>query len=115
MYIELKRHKVFEILKSKSVQWDDFARELRIPDNFRDGLSCSNLSFDKKLEEILKKWMESKSRPVSWSTLLDVLEKLEMRDLMREVQELLELSKAESRDFHPTAGKCMLGRIIYCT
>ena len=36
------------------------------------------------------------------------IENLEMRDLMRKVQELLELSKAESRELPPTAGECMI-------
>ena len=89
-----KRHEVFKILKNKSAQWDRFARELQIPDNHRDGLKSSNLSDDEKLEAILRKWMESETRPVSWNTVMDVLNELEMRDSMREVKEFLDSQKA---------------------
>ena len=45
--------------------------------------------------------MESESRPITWSTILDVLNSLEMKDLAREVLVFLEDTKAESASRNP--------------
>ena len=91
-----ERSEVFSILRKKSARWNLFALELQISDDERDQLRGKNMSDLEKLDEVLRKWMESESRPITWSTILDVLNSLEMKDLAREVLVFLEDTKADS-------------------
>ena len=76
------RSRLSRRVKKKSALWD----ELHILDNFRIFLKRSDEPDDTKLEEILKEWMKSETRPVSWPTIQEVLTALEMKDLLRYVQ-----------------------------
>ena len=47
-----------------------------------------------KLEEVLDKWIETESVPVTWSSLIEALEAIELRGLAREVKKFLKTPKA---------------------
>ena len=82
--LELK--KVFDILVKVSAEWDRIGLELCVSKNFREQLRKDvSLGSDLRLESVLCKWMESKTRPVTWDTVLDVLRKMERNDLAGEV------------------------------
>ena len=79
------------MLKKKSAYWDDFARGLKISDNFCQELTHDNntTSSRSKLERVLKKWIESESSEVTWNNIIHVLEDLEFIDLARDVDDYL--------------------------
>ena len=81
-----QRKQVFNFLKKKSAQWNRFALELEVSDDLRDQLKKdSTLDSTEKLDEVLRSWMESETRPITWDTVRDVLLEMEMKDLAREV------------------------------
>ena len=85
---EVKLKEVFDLLKDKSNKWNDIGQTLDVPYNFREGLR-SEATGQNKLEEVLHKWIESKCSNVTWDHLLNVLEKLELRDSVGKVKTYL--------------------------
>lgn len=85
----------FRITRSHSVEWYNIARELNVSLNYRKQLMRDATMKDSdKLEEVLDKWIETESVPVTWSSLIEALEAIELRGLAREVKELLKTPKA---------------------
>ncbi len=80
---------VYDCLQKVSHRWDDIGRELGVPLNYRKGLRMVGASStnDGKLEEVLDKWIESKSTPVSWETFTDMLRKLDLNNIADEIQQ----------------------------
>ena len=82
---------VYKFLRNKSAHWDDFATDMLIDYNFRQQLSHDgSLTANRKLEEVILKWIESKSSDVTWSNLFEVLEQLEFLDIASKVKTYLE-------------------------
>ena len=80
----------FRLTKSHSVEWYKIARELNISLNHRKKLKKdASIDEDDKLEEVLDKWIETESVPVTWSSLIKALEANELRGLAKEVKEFL--------------------------
>ena len=80
---------VYDCLQKVSHKWDDIGRELGVPLSYRKGLRMVGASStnDGKLEEVLDKWIESKSTPVSWETVTDMLRKLDLNNIADEIQQ----------------------------
>lgn len=58
-------------LKEYSSQWDDFARELEVDEDYRDELEeDSSLSDEEKLERIITRWIGTCE--VSWNRIITV-------------------------------------------
>ena len=53
-----------------------------------------SLDNNDKLERILSKWIKSESRPVTWSTLVEALEDIGLKDIARQVNDFLKNSEA---------------------
>ena len=82
---------VFKLLKSKSNSWDDIARELQVDINKRDDLRKEvAFSNDRKLEEVLENWIDSETSPVTWNTIIEMLEELGLRKMMKDVKKFLQ-------------------------
>ena len=84
-----ERNDVFNLLKKKSADWDDFARELNIDDNLREELAIDGTHIRAKLEKVLKKWINGETSEVTWQNIIDVLEGLEFIELARDVKDFL--------------------------
>ena len=85
---------IFKLLKSKSNDWDDFARELEVEDKVRGDLRINMaLRSENKLEQVLNNWIDSECSAVTWEKILEVLESLETRRLAREVKNYLKQPK----------------------
>ena len=89
--IRMKRpdtYDIYKLLKTKSANWEDFARELRVKENdrqqFRKLINAS--SPDDILEKVLAKWIESETCEVTWKNILCVLKDLDYIDLIKIVQ-----------------------------
>ena len=78
-----------------SLMWNDLGRELYISLDYREQLRRDvSLSTKNKLERILSKWMDSESRPVTWSTLVEALEAIECKDIASQVKDFLKTPEA---------------------
>ena len=85
---------VFDLTMSQSVKWEAIGRKLKVPLNFRKTLRGSNSSAEEKLEEVLNKWIESQSAPVTWSYFIKALKGIEMKNVAEEVKEFLKTPEA---------------------
>ena len=86
-----ERLELFKLLKSKSNSWDEFARELRVERSFRVSLrSNTALSNDKRLEEVLQRWIDSESSPVTWKRVIHVLDELKLKRVVKDVKKYLQ-------------------------
>ena len=84
----------FKLTKPHSIHWNELGRELKVDFNFRDQeLRKSNIENDYKLEAVLNKWIESVSAPVTWSSLIDALQVIELVDVANNVKDFLRARK----------------------
>ena len=86
-----ERNDVYHLLKSRSADWDEFARELKVEDNYRNQLrqSIHMSSPDGTLEKVLAKWTDSETCEVTWKCILNVLKELKYIALLNLVQKHL--------------------------
>ena len=111
---------VYQLLKSKSANWEDFARELRVKENDRKQLrkSIQWLSEEDILENVLTKWTQSETSEVTWKYILNVLKSLEYIDLLKIVQMYLRKEDVikkycKTDDFKLTGERLMKILFIY--
>ena len=111
---------VYQLLKSKSANWEDFARELRVKENdrkeFRKFIILS--SEEDILEKVLTKWTQSETSEVTWKYILNVLKGLEYIDLLKIVQMYLRKEDViktycKKHDFKFTGERLMKILFIY--
>ena len=82
---------VFDLVRHSSSSWHEIGRELHIPDNERNILRRDpSINNDEKLERVLATWSYNEPTDVKWSVILDVLERLERKDLAKMVMKFLE-------------------------
>ena len=76
---------VYQLLKSESANWEDFAR---VKENDRQQLRKLIIlsSEEDILEKVLIKWIQSETSEVMWKYILNVLKNLEYTDLLQIVQ-----------------------------
>ena len=67
-------HDLLHLLVEINYLWDKIGASLRVDYNIIEGLHHSNKHDDSKLYEILKKWKESKSSPVTWENVITEVE-----------------------------------------
>ena len=75
-----KSRDAFDIFKDISSLWDEVGGYLGISLNYRDSLHGS---VNTKLERVLTEWIQKETKDVTWEVILEVLEKLGRRDLMK--------------------------------
>ena len=87
---------MLQLTRPISSCWNDLGEALEIPIGARVHLRRdASLSDDgDRLERILCKWMESGSRPVTWSTLVKELEYIGLKDIARQVEDFLRTPEA---------------------
>ena len=87
---------VYDLTVSQSSRWNDLGRELKLSLDFRNQLRNDIRLYDKdRLEMVLQKWIESSPVPVTWSTLIEALEAIELKIVANKVKEFLKNSKAK--------------------
>ena len=89
-----RSYDVYHLTVSHSTRWNDLGRRLDIAYNYREQVKKKASSDEDKLEDVLEKWMETESVPVTWSSLIEALEAIELMDLVRAVKEFLKTPKA---------------------
>ncbi len=87
---------VHKLLSPHSYEWDRIGRALRVPYSYRRELEShgERICNDSRLERVLNKWIETESVPVTWDRLIEGLEEIELRDVIRSVREFLKTDKA---------------------
>ena len=85
---------MYKLLSAHSCKWDDIGRALRVPYNYRRELERERISEDSRLEGVLNKWIETESVPVTWDRLIEGLEEIKLRIVIREVKEFLKTDRA---------------------
>ena len=109
---------VYQLLKSKSANWEEFAIELKIKENdckrFRKLITTS--SENVILKDVLDLWIQSETSEVTWKHILNVLERLEYIDLLKIVQMYLRkedvIKKYCKKDDYKVIGEILM-KILY--
>ena len=92
VYIDL--HHIHKLLSPHCDQWARIGRALKIPLEYRIQLERERIfDDDRRLEEVLNKWIETGSVPVTWDRLIEGLEEIELRDVIRRVKEFLKTDR----------------------
>ena len=83
-----ERDDVYKLLRTKSAEWEEFARELKIDDNYRKQLRPLIITStdDDILDKVLARWIQSESSEVTWRCILNVLKELKYIDLLKIAQ-----------------------------
>ena len=83
---------VYKYLRCHSTLWDDFGRELDVSRDFRQELKMDQTArSSSKLESVLYKWIEGRTCDVSWQTILDVLQILELNATAQDIRDKLNI------------------------
>ena len=89
----LKEHLANDVhrqLNCISVDWFDIGRELGVEFNYREELKRDpELTNPSRLEYVLHKWSQSECSDVNWDTIIEVLEKLQQRKVLKAVKHYL--------------------------
>ena len=91
---------VFRLLESH--EWNAISRELHVPFSFREGLIRTGLMYsdDDKLEQVIHKWLESECSPPTWDNLIEVLERLQLKAVLRKVTQFLTTDPVAVRKYN---------------
>ena len=57
-----------------SHMWREIGIALKVEPNFLHGLSSSSDSNEVKLDNVIEKWMNTQSSPVTWETVISAIE-----------------------------------------
>ena len=84
------------LINPHSSLWRVLGSALKISFNDREELHTMYRSNSERLEAVLNKWIQSESVPVTWTRLLEALEEIELRDVIRKAYEFLETDRARN-------------------
>lgn len=79
--------KVFGCLKQKASDWDAIAENLAVSTSFRSDLK-QNASFNdrRKLEKVIREWIDNKTCEVTWNKIASVAKELEMHEEAKQLE-----------------------------
>ena len=98
---------VYNLVKYISALWNELGREFDVPENDRDSLRTNiNLSDEDRLESVLSKWIRTETTTVKWRVVLEALNALKRKDIIKKVITYLEKPETyrkyiSMRDFFP--------------
>ena len=91
---------VFDLVRHSSSSWVEISRDLHIPVNERTILQKDpSINNAEKLQRVLAAWIYNETTDVKWSVILNVLEKLERKDLAKMVTKFLERPETYKNTF----------------
>ena len=74
-------------------KWNEIGRELGVHYDYRQQLFKKCSPDEDRLEDVLQRWIQSESVPVTWSSLISALEAVDHKDVAREVKDFLRTFK----------------------
>ena len=81
---------VYQPLKHISGEWYAIGRELEVDWNYREELKRdTGLTNNDRLEAVLHKWSQSECSSVTWDTIIEMLEGIDRRNVVRTVKDYL--------------------------
>ena len=84
-------HDVLALMRTMSALWYEIGLVLDIPLHDRDTLrKNARMANDDRLEHILTRWIQTESKDVTWKVLLEALEALGRKDVVKKVVHFLE-------------------------
>ena len=82
---------VYNLVKYTSALWNELGREFDVPENDRASLRRNtSLSDEDRLESVLSKWIRTETTTVKWRVVLEALNALERKDIIKKVIAYLE-------------------------
>ena len=82
---------VYNLVKYISALWNELGREFDVPENDRSSLRRNtSLSDEDRLESVLSKWIRTETTTVKWRVVLEALNALERKDIIKKVIAYLE-------------------------
>ncbi len=94
----LKSPKLFDahrLIDPHCYLWNRLGLALRVSYNYRTELKNESISDSERLEGVLYKWIETESVPVTWDRLIEALEEIELKSVVRSIQEFLTTNNAD--------------------
>ena len=88
-----KLYDAHRLTKCCSSKWNEIGRELGVPFDYRQELFGKYRADKDRLEDVLQRWIQSESVPVTWSSLISALEAIDHKDVAREVKDFLRTFK----------------------
>ena len=85
----LKSPKLFDAHRLYYYLWSKLGLALKVSYSYHTELSSNSISNSERLEGVLNKWIESESVPVTWERLIEALEEIELKSVVRSIQEFL--------------------------
>ena len=98
---------ILGLVKDISASWNELGCELEIPPNDRLTLQNDGRHTDKdRLEFVLRNWIQNHTKEVKWKVILEALQVLKRKDVIKKVIENLEIPEIHKRyismkDFTP--------------
>ena len=86
-------HRLVELLDPICTKWDVIGRQLGVDIEIIDDV---NKSDETKLKEVIEKWVETKSTPTTWNSIIEVV-KAQSPGVASKIQEYLEQILSEQR------------------
>ena len=99
---------VLRLIKDTSASWNELGSELDVPFNDRESLGRDiRLCDNNRLEYVLTNWIRNKTKEVKWRVILEALEALKRKDLIKKVIAYLDKPETYSKyilmdDFSPS-------------
>ena len=82
---------VYNVVKYISALWNELGREFDVPENDRASLRRNtSLSDEDRLESVLSKWIRTETTSVKWRVVLEALNALGRKDMIKKVIAYLE-------------------------
>ena len=88
-----KLYDAHRLTKCCSSKWNEIGRELGVHYDYRQQLFKKCSPDEDRLEDVLQRWIQSESVPVTWSSLISALEAVDHKDVAREVKDFLRTFK----------------------
>ena len=88
------RNDAFKLIESYSYKWNDLARSLDVPYNYRTELESKNISNSNRLDKVLNEWI-TEGEPVTWGRLIEGLKEIKLNIVVRSVKEFLKTEEAQ--------------------
>ena len=88
------------LIRSHSFHWNRLGQVLEVSFDYRKELKSSKETNIDRLEKVLEKWIDSESVPVTWGRLIEALEEIELKGVIRSVRNFLK--SAQPTDHYQT-------------
>lgn len=75
-----KKNDLMDVLTPVMARWDMIGVQLEVDDDVIDGLRTSPAANNTKLDTILTEWMNNTQPPVTWDTIIAVIESNPIRN-----------------------------------